>query len=93
MGEGAALGIEDKAPRVQAAADSSLVPDGSPAGVSLGGGLGGGIHIAQIGPFTIEGGGGGAKDIEATLRTHLPRIADEIMRRIALELGGGLATS
>jgi hypothetical protein len=90
MGEGAALGIEDKAPRVQEAADRSLVPSASPGGGGRAGAAGAGITIAQIGPFIIEGSAGKTGDLEAMLRAKIPQIADEILRRIALELQGGL---
>jgi hypothetical protein len=43
------------------------------------------------GPIIIQGNGDKASDIEALLRALAPRIGDEVIRRISLELGGGLA--
>lgn len=89
MGDGAIRGLDKSGPGVQAAAERNLVPDVAGMGGAGGGarGAGGGNITLQINSPLVQVMAGGGADIEARIMAAAPRLLDEVMRRLALQLG------
>jgi hypothetical protein len=89
MGQGLEQGLDDSGPGVQAAAEKNLVP--STGGASAGGGSKGGggltLTIGNIALHFPEVRSGAREDIEAAISAAVPRLADDLFRHVAIQLG------